>query len=278
VASRDELVMQAVRDADPDRYLSVLYAPEPKRPALFALYAFNAEIASVRDRIHEALPGEVRLQWWRDTLAAGQEGTGHPVADALLAAIGQYELPVGTLQNYLDARVFDLYDDPMPSRNDLEGYCGETASALIQLAAVILDPVAAPRFAALAGHAGCAQAIAGLLRMLPLHLARGQCFIPRDILAAAGTTPEQFVSKRDGASDGRVVDAMVALCGEHMSAFNRGAAKIEPSLRPAFLPLSLVPAYLRVAERKGAGVTAAPIQVPAWHRQWRLFRTATRGW
>ena len=30
----------------------------------------------------------------------------------------------------VDARVFDLYDDPMPSLNDLEGYCGETSSSL----------------------------------------------------------------------------------------------------------------------------------------------------
>ena len=29
----------------------------------------------------------------------------------------------------IDARIFDLYDDPMPSLNDLEGYCGETSSA-----------------------------------------------------------------------------------------------------------------------------------------------------
>ena len=46
--------------------------------------------------------------------------------------------------DYLEARIFDLYDDPMPGRAELEGYCGETASALIQLAALILDAGAAP--------------------------------------------------------------------------------------------------------------------------------------
>ena len=84
--------MEAVRAADRDRYLSVLYAPEDKRPALFALYAFNAEIASVRDRIREALPGEIRLQWWRDAIAKGEAG-GHPLAEALLAAISRHGLP-----------------------------------------------------------------------------------------------------------------------------------------------------------------------------------------
>jgi phytoene synthase len=135
--------MEAVRAADRDRYISVLYAPEHKRAPLFALYAFNAEIASVRDRIREALPGEIRLQWWRDAIANGEAG-GHPLAEALLAAIGSHNLPKKPFDDYLEARIFDLYDDPMPGRAELEGYCGETASALIQLAALVLDPSAAP--------------------------------------------------------------------------------------------------------------------------------------
>ena len=191
--------MEAVRAADRDRYLSVLYAPEDKRPSLFALYAFNAEIASVRDRIREALPGEIRLQWWRDAIASDEPG-GHPLAEALLAAIGRHNLPKKPFDDYLEARIFDLYDDPMPGRAELEGYCGETASALIQLAALVLDAEAAPAVAEAAGHAGCAQAITGLIRLIPLHRARGQCYVPRDVLAAAGTSPEAFVAGEDVAS------------------------------------------------------------------------------
>ena len=41
----------------------------------------------VRDRIREALPGEIRLQWWRDVLEGRSAGGGHPVAAALLDAI-----------------------------------------------------------------------------------------------------------------------------------------------------------------------------------------------
>ncbi len=40
----------------------------------------------------------------------------------------------------IDARIFDLYDDPMETRTSLEGYAGETASALIQLASLVLSP------------------------------------------------------------------------------------------------------------------------------------------
>lgn len=273
-------VMDAVRAADRDRYLSALYAPEDKRAALFSLYAFNAEIAGVRDRIREALPGEVRLQWWRDVIASGAEGAGggHPIAEALLKTIRIHGLPAAAFENYLDARIFDLYDDPMPSRNDLEGYCGETAGAVIQLASMVLEPEAAPSFSSLAGHAGCAQAITGLLRLMPIHRLRGQCFVPREILAAVGSSPEEFVAGDGGTGASGALAALVSLADEHLAAFERGARELPPSLRPAFLPVALAPAYLSGVRRMGKEALISPADMAAWRRHAILFRHAARGW
>lgn len=270
---------EAVRKGDNDRYLAALYAPEAKREALLALYAFNIEIASVRDRIHEPMPGEIRLQWWRDILSGGIAGTatGHPVADVLTRAIRANDLPLTAFQNYLEARIFDLYDDPMPSRTDLEGYCGETAGALIQLASIVLDANAARNFAAAAGHAGCAQAICGLLRLLPVHRARGQCYLPRDMLAAAGTTPEEFVSENSPASAGRALSAMIALANEHLSAFHAASRTMPAGLRPAFLPLALVPAYLAELTKAGTSALNASPPMATWKRHWLMLRAASRG-
>lgn len=265
---------QIVRSGDPERYLSVLYAPEDRRQALLSLYAFNIEIARVRDVVREPLPGEIRLQWWRDAIAAPIGAmTGNPVADALRATIGAHDLPIAAFDNMLEARVFDLYDDPMPDRTTLEGYCGETAGALIQFAALVLDREAAMANAALAGHAGCAQAIAGLLRLLPIHRLRGQCYVPADILAAAGAEREAFVAGGEGAE--RAVAAMVALGREHFVAFERGARLLPASLRPAYLPAAFAGPHLarvEVAPREGG----RPLS--ALRRHWIAFRRATRGW
>ncbi|PZV35276.1 phytoene/squalene synthase family protein [Mesorhizobium kowhaii] len=269
--------MDTVRAADHDRYLNALYAPADKRDALFSLYAFNAEIAGIRDRIHEALPGEVRLQWWRDVIAAGGEaGAGHPVAEALNATIARYNLPKLALDNMLEARIFDLYDDPMPSRTDLEGYCGETAAALIQLAAMVLDPAEAPRFAELSGRAGCAQAMTGLLLLLPRHRKRGQCFIPADIFAAAGSSPQEFVTGDGGPGAKRAVAAMIALARDHLSAFEQGASALPVSLYPAFLPLTLSSAYLTKME-SGSPLDGVA-RLSALRRHWLLLRRASKGW
>ncbi|BCH09565.1 phytoene synthase [Mesorhizobium sp. 131-3-5] len=275
-----KIVMDAVRAADHDRYLTALYAPAEKRDALFSLYAFNAEIAGIRDRIHEALPGEVRLQWWRDLIAVDNDDAaiGHPVADALKATISAHRLPKLAFDNMLEARIFDLYDDPMPSRTDLEGYCGETAAALIQLAAMVLDPVEAPRFAELAGRAGCAQAMTGLLLLLPLHRKRGQCFVPAEILAAAGSTPEEFVASDGGPGAQRAVAALIALAREHLSAFERGAAALPVALHPAFLPLALSRAYLDRMEGSRQSPLDGVARLSALRRHLLLLRRASKGW
>ncbi|HEY4193409.1 MAG TPA: phytoene/squalene synthase family protein [Mesorhizobium sp.] len=275
-----KIVMDTVRAGDRDRYLSALYAPAEKRDGLLALYAFNTEIAGVRDRIHEALPGEVRLQWWRDIIAAGGDANaaGHPLATALKNTIAAFRLPGQAFDNYLEARIFDLYDDPMPSRTDLEGYCGETASTLIQLAAMVLDDGAAPGIAELAGRAGCAQAMTGLLMLLPLHRSRGQCFVPVDILNAVGSTPEEFLAGDGGPAATRAIAAMIALAREHLAAFLAGAPSLPPSLRPAFLPLALSQAYLDRMQRPDTSPLRRTVGLSGLRRHWLLFRHASRGW
>lgn len=51
---------------DPDRWLTTLFAPDASRPGLFALYAFNAEIARARESVSQPMIGQIRLQWWRE--------------------------------------------------------------------------------------------------------------------------------------------------------------------------------------------------------------------
>src|ERR1041385_2992054 len=58
------------RRHDRDRYQTALFAPADRREALFALYAFNYEIARVREIVSEPMLGQIRLQWWREVTAA----------------------------------------------------------------------------------------------------------------------------------------------------------------------------------------------------------------
>ena len=84
-----------MRAGDKDRFLATLFAPQKYRRALYALYAFNLEVARTRELAREPMPGEIRLQWWRDVLGGAGRGEidAHPVAAALRDAVVRYRLP-----------------------------------------------------------------------------------------------------------------------------------------------------------------------------------------
>lgn len=203
----NDYCQELVAKADKDRYLSCLYAPAEARPHLFALYAFNIEITRIREAVSEPQIGLIRQQWWLDTIGGIYAGAiqDHPVAQALARAIDMAKLPKQPLSNLITAHEFDLYDDIFPSLNELEGYLGETSSALIQMACLILG-ASAPEVAGLAGVA------LGIAKML--HDPR----MPKNLDLKAHARK-------------RLAEAR--------------AQPVPPQALPAFLPASLTEVYLR---------------------------------
>lgn len=265
----------ALRETDRDRYLACLLSPDDKQPALAALYAFSAELARVRDLVREPLPGEIRLQYWRDLLSGNTHGDAqaNPLAVGLMRAVQDYHLPLKPLQDMVDARVGDLYDDPIGSRTALEGYAGETASALIQLASLVLDAEAASGCAEIAGHAGVAQAISGLLLLMPQHRARGQLYIPDEILAATGLDRQGFVEGKDLPRIQAAIEAFAGLGMDHLTKA-QSLGNIPKSLFSAYLPVALARPVLLAAQRKSAGVLEGQLRPPQWRRQMTMMKAS----
>ncbi|MCJ8239353.1 phytoene/squalene synthase family protein [Peteryoungia algae] len=277
-SANEALCLQTLRETDRDRYLAALLTPADRRAAIVALYAYNAELARVRDLVREPLPGEVRLQYWRDLLegAAHGETAANPVAAELIRAVQAWRLPVAPLIAMADARIFDLYDDPMETTNMFEGYAGETASALIQLASLVLDPEAAEGAADMVGHAGVALAVAGAILLLPIHRARGQVYLPAQILASVGLDRHAFLT---AGKDDRVDAAIQAFAGfglDHLRKA-RSAGRLPKSLVPAFLPVTLAEPVLKRAAKAGAASLTADIRPPQWRRQFAMMRLLLSG-
>jgi phytoene synthase len=267
-----------IRDVDKDRYLANLFAPANSRPHLFALHAFSFEVSRVREVVSEPLPGEVRLQWWRDALGGASQASAqsNPVSMALIDTIERFHLPVAPLIALIDARIFDLYDDPMPTVADLEGYCGETCSALIRLASLILAGGRDPGAADAAGHAGVAYAVTGLLRAFPWHAMRGQVYVPKEYLLAYGATRDDIASGRGGPGVLSAMADMRQLARHHLAKTRELRETIAPEIVPAFLPTSLVEIYLRRMEKPGYDPFTTVVQAPQWQRQWQIWRQARR--
>jgi 15-cis-phytoene synthase len=244
---------ELVRSHDFPRYAATLFVSPLQRRGLLALYAFNVEIARVREAVSQPLPGEIRLQWWSDMLAGKAHGgvEGHPVATELLAAIEHWELPVAPLARLIDEHQFDLYNDPMPTMAALEGYANDTSSALLGLAARMLGPPS-EAIDHLARHAGLALAFAQVIAGLPRDASRRQLFVPLQLLASHGSGMEEVFAGRPTPA---IRAALVELIGEaerHLATAIRLLAEVPPQVRPAFLPLAPIGRVLKRMSRPDA--------------------------
>lgn len=272
----EEYCRRLVREADRDRYLASLFAPDHVRAHVQALYAFNVELALVRERTRESHLGEIRLQWWLEAVDGIYRGEtpDHPVLQGLARAVEHGRLPAEGFRNLVEARRFDLYDDPMPSLSDLEGYLGETSSGLIQLAALVLAGSDAVRAAEAAGYAGVAFGVAGLMRSLPLHRSRGQCYFPKDLLERRELTPAHLLSGRFDAAISLVLAELRHHAVRRLAEARSLEATVPVKALPAFLPVSLTDLYLKKLARPGFNPLRSVAEVSQLRRQLRLMRCA----
>lgn len=240
-------VASFLRDADRDRYFATLLLKEPERTAIQSLYAFSADVASIRDRAREPAAGEIRLQWWADALKG--EGYGNvrqnPLAAALLDAIAQYGLPSGPLLRLVAARRFDLYQDPMPDVQSFEGYAGETVSVLYQLAAMILNGGTEVETGDAAGHLGVAHALTGHLRAFGFNASQGRIFLPMNIFAANGVTDGEILAGQESEGLFAALGQISDLAVEHLTKARAAIAALPKPLRPAFAPVAPLGSQLR---------------------------------
>ena len=261
---------ELVRATDRDRFIASLFAPAEHRGAIYALYAFNSEVSRVRETAREALPGEIRLQWWSDVINRDrdEEARANPVAAALLTTIERYRLSSAKLVDLIEARRFDLYDDPIATVADLETYASKTSSALFALAAQIL---AGANVEAVTTPAGIAFAIAGLLRAFPLHAARGQLYVPMELLDRHQVRPHDIFAGRSSAGLQAAFAELNDLGRRHLDAAHQQMAALPPLAVPALLPVALVrPALMRLE----GGDPFSPAEIAPWRRQWLIWRAA----
>ncbi|MCZ8186138.1 MAG: phytoene/squalene synthase family protein [Beijerinckiaceae bacterium] len=270
------ICMAQVRALDPDRYLACLFAPREAQPGLFALYAFSSEIARIRDVVSEPMPGELRHQWWREALSCKGEEAGrqNPVALAILDTLRRYALPPEPLLALIEARSFDLYDDPMPTWQDLEGYCGETSSALVRLATLILAGGEEPGSADLCGYAGVSYAMTGLLRAFPIHARRRQCFLPHEMLISCGVSLEEIAEGKDSDNLRAALHEVRQRARGHFETLRSRIGEIDARIRPAFLACCLVPAYLGKMERADYRPFETLVDLNPLRKWWIVGRSA----
>ncbi len=178
-----------VERGDPDRFAALMAAPPAARAKLLPIYAFNLEVARAPWVTEQPLIAEMRLQFWRDVLAAPKP-RAHDVAGPLHALCGQTQGLAPLLDLVIEARRRDITREPFASETAFDAYIEDTSASLLWAAALALGGQADAEtgFRAL----GWAAGLASYLRAVPALTARNlQPLVNSDpkairILAAEG--------------------------------------------------------------------------------------------
>jgi phytoene synthase len=145
---------------DPDRWLASRFITDRGRRAdVVALYAFDHELARPEAVTTSPLAAEIRLVWWRETVAeivAGGAPRAHPTAEALAAAIQAHDLPGDLFDDMIEARV-GLLGRQSLTPDEASDWAWRSQGRLARLAALTLGAGEASR------HAEAAGAVWGLL-------------------------------------------------------------------------------------------------------------------
>lgn len=134
-----------VRDADTDRWLASRFvADEQARADLIALYAFEAELMAIPARVTQPLLAEMRYTWWAEQMDGVFSDTprvGHPVLEALTAAVTRHRLPRALFDALIEAHIGRVHGQP----HDLDAfYVGPMQAAARILAGEGHDAAVSP--------------------------------------------------------------------------------------------------------------------------------------
>jgi phytoene synthase len=215
-----------VRRADPDRFLTALFAPPDRREALFTLYAFNNELARARESTSQPMLAMIRLQWWREVVEGAIRS--HEVATPLTALLTDGTVDRDEALALIDAREMEL--EPIETIADWQAYLLKTAGALAVAAGRVLGAPHQPRLRAW----GAAYGVAGVLRSVRALAHAGDCLLPTEALAAEGLIPEAVTQSPDAPAVQTVIDALAKEGQAFLAEAGRG--RVPASWRAAALP------------------------------------------
>jgi phytoene synthase len=262
-----------VKRFDPDRYYSALFAPAERRPLLFALYAFNHEIARVAENVREPMLGEIRLQWWREAVQSARDGypRAHDVVRALAEVFAGVDLPIELFDAMIEARSLDAANETFAGIEALESYCDATSGNLMRIAARILGA----DIGDLAREAGIAYALTGILRAIPFHASRGKLYLPLDMLVTENLSIDEIIAGQGGIALMAVIAKIAAHAAKRLEA---GRLLSRPGRAlPALLPAALVPGYLRLMTKANFDSFRHPAELPLWRHQLVMMIASVRG-
>ena len=227
-------IREKVAAAGTSFYLAMRLLPEPRREAMYAIYAFCREVDDIADEENPLEVKRAMLDEWRREIERIYAGTStKPLARILAADAKTFDLRREDFLAIIDGMAMDAERDiRAPSLAELDLYCDRVASAVGRLSVRAFGD-SSPSADRVAHHLGRALQLTNILRDLAEDAERGRLYLPRELLVDVGIIGTEPNAVLHHPSLGDACDALADIVEDH---FVRARAAMEDCSRRAMRP------------------------------------------
>ncbi len=268
------MIREKVAAAGSSFYLAMRLLPEPRREAMYSIYAFCREVDDIADSDEPEAAKRKALEDWRAEIDAIYAGTSKlPLGQVLTEDMKAFHLRRDDFIAVIDGMEMDA-GAPIhaPSIAVLDLYCDRVASAVGRLSvrAFGADSDAADR---VAYHLGRALQLTNILRDVAEDAGRGRLYLPRDLLVEAGITTDALDEILAHPNLPQVCEKLSVVAEQHFVDAHAAMAECPPkAMKPARAMGAVYHAQLNRLQQRGWQKFAEPIKLSKLTKLWLAFR------
>jgi len=267
--------MRALVEASGTSFHSAMrLLPEPRRDAMYAIYAFCRAVDDIADEPGTLAEKRAGLAAWRDEIDALYAGRPeYRIARALVEPIRRFGLRREDFLAVVDGMQMDAERDiRAPSMADLDLYCDRVASAVGRLSVRAFGATEA-RADDVASSLGRALQLTNILRDLREDADRGRLYLPKDLLTTHGIDSDEPLVVLRHPALARVCADLAAAARRHYAEADRAMAECaRKPMRPAALMGAVYRGVLDALERRGWTALDQPVKLSKQRKLWLLLR------
>ena len=255
-------------------YYSFLFLPPERRRAIIALYAFCREVDDVVDECSDADLARTKLAWWRKEIAGVFEGAAqHPVAQALIPVVRQFNLPRQHFEEIIDGMEMDLRYNRYPDFATLQSYCYRVAGAVGLMAAAIFGYRDRATLT-YAENLGTAFQLTNIIRDVGEDARRNRVYLPLDELSRFGLSATDVAQLRETDDFRRLIDFQIERAQDFYNrAFAALPAADRKSQRPGLVMAAIYRTLLKEIRADGNRVLNQRTSLTPLRKLWIAWRT-----
>jgi len=187
-------------------YYGLKLLPQPKRGAMFALYAYMRLLDDIADGEEgQSIPRRLAdLDRWAEQTRAALDGhlqaDGHAIWPAFADMAARYHVPAHIFEDVIAGQRQDLHEINLANFDQLKQYCYRVAGVVGLASIYVWGFEGGAATEALAIDRGIAFQLTNILRDLREDAGRGRSYIPRDEIASLALTLQDISQGKTGQS------------------------------------------------------------------------------